>query len=68
MPAEALVDSNEWRRTRFYTRDMAELLTQHMPLLQAVHKVYKAKVGLGRAGLGDQGGGMTVSQPHVFAP
>ncbi|GIL79647.1 hypothetical protein Vretimale_12241 [Volvox reticuliferus] len=43
LPPEARVDPNEWRRTRFYTPDVEEVLKEYWDLLISIFKLYKAR-------------------------
>ncbi|KAG2424357.1 hypothetical protein HXX76_014566 [Chlamydomonas incerta] len=42
-PPEAKVEANDFRRNRFYTRHVEEVLKEHYDLLLAMFKLYKAR-------------------------
>ncbi|KAL6755443.1 hypothetical protein V8C86DRAFT_2677050 [Haematococcus lacustris] len=43
VPPEALLVPDHFRVHRLYTREVDACITEHLPLLKAVHKLYKAK-------------------------
>ncbi|GLI68136.1 hypothetical protein VaNZ11_012472 [Volvox africanus] len=43
LPPEVRVNPNEWRRTRFYTPDVEEVLKEYWDLLISMFKLYKAR-------------------------
>ncbi|GIL52460.1 hypothetical protein Vafri_8339 [Volvox africanus] len=43
LPPEARVNPNEWRRTRFYTPDVEEVIKEYWDLVISMFKLYKAR-------------------------
>ncbi|EFJ45989.1 hypothetical protein VOLCADRAFT_118253, partial [Volvox carteri f. nagariensis] len=43
IPPEARVDPNEWRRVRFYTAEVEEVIKEYWDLLGGIFKLYKAR-------------------------